>query len=133
MDNKEVKETSWQNETCDRRFYKTIVAFLSNLLIIVERVYRYICIYIYMDVNYFSKMKKKNIYEVVRESFFRSRWYEYLCSSYRMFLHPVWFRCWQGNFFFFISCDNWKRYQNRRRKKKWKMRTRNYKSKEKYV
>lgn len=52
-----MKETSWQNETCDRRFYKTNVAFLSNLLIIVERVYRYI--YIYMDVNYFSKMKKK--------------------------------------------------------------------------
>lgn len=58
MDNKEVKETSWQNETCDRRFYKTIVAFLSNLLIIVERVYRYICIYIWTLII-FRKWKKR--------------------------------------------------------------------------
>lgn len=128
-----MKEISWQNETCDRRFYKTNVAFLSNLLIIVERVYRYIYIYIYIWTLIIFRKWKKNNCEVVRESFFRSRWYEYLCSSYRMFLHPVWFRCWKGNLFFFFFyqfCDNWKRYQN---KKKRKIRTRNYKSKEKYV
>lgn len=85
-----------------------------------------------MDVNYFSKMKK-----------------EYLRSRSRVFLSFLVIRVLMlilpdvstssviqmltRKFFFFISCDNWKRYQNRRRKKKRKMRTRNYKSKEKYV
>lgn len=110
-----MKKTSWQNETCDRRFYKTNVAFLSNLLIIVERVYRYIYIW---TLIIFRKWKK-NIYEVVRESFFRSRWYEYLCSSYRMFLHPVWFRCWQGNLFFFLYFVTIENDIKIRKKEKW--------------
>lgn len=85
-----------------------------------------------MDVNYFSKMKK-----------------EYLRSRSRVFLSFSVIRVLMLilpdvptssviqmlkrkfiYFFFYQFCDNWKRYQN---KKKRKIRTRNYKSKEKYV
>lgn len=132
MDNKEVKETSWQNETCDRRFYKTIVAFLSNLLIIVERVYRYICIYIWTLII-FRKWKKR----IFTKSFESLSFVLGDTSTYAHLTGCFYIQCDSDVdkeiFFFFISCDNWKRYQNRRRKKKWKMRIRNYKSKEKYV
>lgn len=81
-----------------------------------------------MDVNYFSKMKKK---------YLRSRSRVFLSFSVIRVLMLILPDVFTSSViqmltrkFFFLFCDNWKRYQN---KKKRKMRTRNYKSKEKYV